>query len=74
MTGGLPAARDRIAAERDEAAAALAAAQGRVCELERRLGMNSGNSCKPPSSDGFSRPGRKNKGFIGPQVGRAARS
>ena len=31
----------------------LAMALDRIAELERRLGLNSGNSSKPPSSDGF---------------------
>lgn len=30
-----------------------------VAELKRRLGMNSGNSSMPPSSDRFSRPAPK---------------
>jgi transposase len=30
----------------------------RIAELERRLGLNSSNSGKPPSSDGFKRPAR----------------
>lgn len=30
----------------------------RVAELERRLGLNSGNSGKPPSSDGLKKPSR----------------
>jgi transposase len=32
----------------------------RVAELERRLGLNSSNSGKPPSSDGFKKPSRVN--------------
>ncbi|NLU80923.1 IS66 family transposase, partial [Micromonospora sp. HNM0581] len=28
-------------------------------ELKRRLGLNSSNSSKPPSSDGLSRPARQ---------------
>ena len=31
---------------------------GRLTELERRLGLNSGNSGKPPSSDGLKKPPR----------------
>src|SRR5450432_2864791 len=30
----------------------------RIAELERRLGLNSGNSGKPPSSDGLKKPPR----------------
>lgn len=38
---------------------ALLLAQGeRIAELERRLGLNSGNSSKPPSSDGPKKPPR----------------
>ena len=35
-----------------------AALKARVAELERRLGMNSSNSGKPPSSDGLKKPPR----------------
>ena len=31
----------------------IAALQARISELERQLGLNSGNSGKPPSSDGL---------------------
>ena len=30
----------------------------RIGDLERRLGLNSGNSGKPPSSDGLKKPAR----------------
>ena len=36
--------------------AALAAAQQRLAELERQMGLNSSNSSKPPSSDGQRKP------------------
>ncbi len=39
-------------------AAEMAAMQARIAELERRLGLNSGNSGKPPSSDGLRKPVR----------------
>ncbi len=39
-------------------AAELAAMQARIAELERRLGLNSSNSGKPPSSDGLKKPVR----------------
>src|ERR1019366_8704280 len=40
--------------EQNAALSALVAAlQARVAELERQLGLNSGNSGKPPSSDGL---------------------
>jgi hypothetical protein len=35
-----------------------AALKARVAELERRLGLNSSNSGKPPSSDGLKKPSR----------------
>src|ERR1039457_5949211 len=37
----------------DEKDALICALMGRIEELERRLGLNSGNSGKPPSSDGY---------------------
>ena len=36
----------------------IATLQARIAELERRLGLNSSNSGKPPSSDGLSKPPR----------------
>src|ERR1700733_4638204 len=36
----------------------MAAMQARLAELERRLGLNSSNSGKPPSSDGLKKPVR----------------
>src|SRR6476659_9023140 len=38
--------------------AANAALLGRLADLERRLGLNSRNSGKPPSSDGRTKPPR----------------
>src|SRR5271165_6085854 len=35
-----------------------AALKARIAELERRLGLNSSNSSKPPSSDGLKKPAR----------------
>src|SRR5271156_5880705 len=35
-----------------------ASLMGRLAELERRLGLNSSNSGKPPSSDGLKKPVR----------------
>lgn len=43
-----------IAAQRAE----IAALKSRLAELERRLGLNSSNSGKPPSSDGLKKPAR----------------
>jgi len=38
--------------------AEIAALKARIAELERRLGLNSSNSGKPPSSDGLKKPPR----------------
>src|ERR1700680_4230067 len=43
-----------IATQRAE----LAALKAQIAELERRLGLNSSNSGKPPSSDGLKKPAR----------------
>ena len=39
-------------------AAEITALRARIAELERRLGLNSSNSGKPPSSDGLKKPPR----------------
>src|SRR5271157_274699 len=39
----------------------IAALTARVAELERRLGLNSGNSGKPPSSDGLNKKPAREK-------------
>src|SRR5450631_3360901 len=39
-------------------AAQIAALTARIAELERRLGLDSSNSGKPPSSDGLKKPVR----------------
>ncbi|MGH7120330.1 MAG: DUF6444 domain-containing protein [Acetobacteraceae bacterium] len=49
------AALRRQNAEQQELISAL---QARIAELERRLGLNSSNSGKPPSSDGLKKPPR----------------
>jgi transposase len=36
----------------------MAALRQRIAELERQVGLNSGNSGKPPSSDGLKKPPR----------------
>src|SRR5208282_5091602 len=41
-----------------EQQALIAALQARIADLERRLGLNSSNSGKPPSSDGLKKPAR----------------
>jgi transposase len=43
---------------KDELIALLLAQEARIAELERRLGLNSTNSGKPPSSDGLKKPPR----------------
>ena len=44
--------------------------QARVAELERRLGLNSSNSSKPPSSDGLSKPKRRSGKSSGRRSGK----
>ena len=43
---------------KDELIVLLLAQEARIAELERRLGLNSSNSGKPPSSDGLKKPPR----------------
>ena len=43
---------------RDDLITLLLAQQVRIAELERRLGLNSSKSGKPPSSDGLKKPVR----------------
>ena len=43
---------------KDDLIALLVAQEARIGELERRLGLNSSNSGKPPSSDGLKKPVR----------------
>ena len=47
-----------LLAQQARHAAEMAAVRARLAELERRLGLNSGNSGKPPSSDGLKKPPR----------------
>jgi transposase len=47
-----------LQAENAQLRAENAALTGRLAELERRLGLNSSNSGKPPSSDGLKKPPR----------------
>src|SRR6187455_3142530 len=55
-TAAIPAAvEEEVERLRAENAVLLA----RVAELERRLGLNSSNSGKPPSSDGLAKPKRE---------------
>jgi transposase len=48
-----------------EQARLIAMLQARVAELERRLGKDSSNSSKPPSSDGLRKPARAQRGADG---------
>lgn len=47
---------EALAAENELFAARIETLEAVVAELKRRLGMNSTNSSKPPSSDGLSKP------------------
>jgi transposase len=47
-----------LQAENAELRALISAQQARIADLERQLGLNSGNSGKPPSSDGLKKPPR----------------
>jgi transposase len=53
-----------------ELEAANAGLQARVTELERRLGRDSSNSSKPPSSDGLGKPARAQRRDAGQAQGR----
>ena len=49
---------EALRAENGLLRAEVVALTGRLAELERRLGLNSSNSGKPPSSDGLKKPPR----------------
>ena len=49
---------EKLLAENAALKALIEAQQARIAELERRVGLNSSNSSKPPSSDGLKRPAR----------------
>jgi transposase len=50
--------KSELAKQRAEHAAEVVVLQARIADLERRLGLNSANSGKPPSSDGLTKPRR----------------
>ena len=52
------ASREELVALNQAQAVQIAVLMARVAELERRLGLNSSNSGKPPSSDGMKKPAR----------------
>lgn len=56
MSSGLPPSYEELAALVVAQAAEIERLTARVAELERRLGLNSRNSSKPPSSDGLAKP------------------
>ena len=60
MNPDLPAdpSREELIALIAAQSAEIAALKGHIAELERRLGLNSSNSGKPPSSDGLKKPAR----------------
>src|SRR5215207_1461811 len=66
----LRAANSVLRAVVSEVEAANAGLQARVTELERRLGRDSSNSSKPPSSDGLGKPVRAQRGDAGQTQGR----
>src|SRR3954462_6711098 len=49
----------RLRAENSALKETLEPLLARIAELERRLGLNSSNSAKPPSSDGLNKPKRE---------------
>src|SRR4051794_41834550 len=47
-----------LLAQETRHAAEMAVLRERIAELERQVGLNSGNSGRPPSSDGLKKPPR----------------
>lgn len=56
--GPVEPSRDELLALIAAQAAQIATLTARIAELERRLGLDSSNSGKPPSSDGLKKPAR----------------
>jgi hypothetical protein len=69
---------EKLLAENAALRALIEGQQARISELERRLGLNSSNSSKPPSSDGPKRPARtsslRESSAGRPEITRAATS
>jgi hypothetical protein len=59
----LASERATLAAQNDSMRRENAALVAGVAELERRLGLNSSNSSKPPSADGLSKKPRRTRGL-----------
>jgi transposase len=70
------ASREKLIALVVAQGAEIAALKAQVAELERRLGLNSSNSGKPPSSDGLNKParGQEPAGAVRQDDGRAETS
>ena len=58
----------RHAAEMQALQAEMAVLRAGIAELERRLGLNSSNSGKPPSSDGLKKKPRGDRCYMMPQI------
>ena len=59
-------------AEKEALLARIAALEALVAELQRRLGLDSSNSSKPPSSDGLKKKPRIPGAFAGARARKAA--
>jgi transposase len=61
----LASERATLAAQNDTMRRENATLVARVAELERRLGLNSSNSSKPPSTDGLSNTNPRKERLVG---------